>query len=232
VAAKDLPRVVGVVIGSANVGGGLGFLASGATRPFANTNLCTFAFGFAFFVAVFVIPQIAASPKVTGYGLGLSVTEVALLLVPTSAAGMIGGWSGGRTLDRLGPRAQVSLGALVGVAGYLALALAHGTAFALASESAAIGLAWGVILSGIYPVVLRTAGTDKTSIAAAVVLVFRNTGVSVGVTVSAVVIAGAGLAGQFPDEAGFTRAFLVAAAGAVAAFLLAAWLPRRAEHEG
>ena len=80
--------------------------------------------------------------------------------------------------------------------------------------------------------VLRSAGTDKTSIAAAVVLVFRNTGVSVGVTVSAVVIAGAGLAGQFRDEAGFTRAFLIAAAGAVAAFLLAAWLPRRARAGG
>jgi MFS family permease len=198
-----------------------------ATRPFVNTNLCTFAFGFAFFVAVFVIPQIAAAPEATGYGLGLTVTEVGLLLVPTSVAGMIGGWSGGRTLDRLGPRAQVSLGALVGVAGYLSLALAHDTAFALASESAAIGLAWGLILTGIYPVVLGTAGRDKTSIAAAVVLVFRNTGVSVGVTVSAVVIAGAGLAGPFHDEAGFTRAFLVAAAGAVAAFLLAAWLPRR-----
>jgi MFS family permease len=198
-----------------------------ATRPFLNANLCMFAFGFAFFVAVFVIPQIAASPEATGYGLGLSVTEIGLLLVPTSVAGLIGGWSGGRTLSRLGPRAQVSLGALIGVAGYLSLALAHDTAFALASESAAIGLAWGLILTGIYPVVLRTAGADKTSIAAAVVLVFRNTGVSVGVTVSAVVIAGAGLAGPFRDEAGFTRAFLVAAGGAVAAFLLAAWLPQR-----
>ena len=199
-----------------------------ARRPFVSTNLCAFAFGFGFFVAVFVIPQIAASPEATGYGLGLSVTKVGLLLVPTSVAGMIGGWAGGRTLERLGPRAQVSLGALIGVAGYLSLALVHDTALALASGSAAIGLAWGLILTGIYPLVLRTAGMDRTSISAAIVLVFRNTGVSVGVTVSAVVIAGAGLAGQFRDEAGFTRAFLIGAAGAVAAFLLAAWLPRRA----
>jgi MFS family permease len=332
VATKDLPRVVGVVIGAANVGGGLGFLASGVlvdafsavaifwflfaagailgigvaafapespvrapasldllgtallglglvslllavsegatwgwasievialfagaaialalfaaterrvreplvdlelivTRPFVNTNLCTFAFGFAFFVAIFVIPQIAASPEATGYGLGLSVTEVGFLLVPTSIAGLLGGWSGGRTVDRLGPRVQVGLGALVGFAGYISLALVHDTALALAFGSAAIGLAWGLILTGIYPVVLRSAGTDKTSIAAAVVLVFRNTGVSVGVTVSAVVIAGAGLSGPFRDEAGYTRALLLAAAGAVVAFLLAAGLPRRA----
>jgi MFS family permease len=198
-----------------------------ATRPFVNTNLCTFAFGFAFFVAVFVIPQIAASPKATGYGLGLSATEVGLLLVPTSVAGLLGGWAGGRTIDVLGPRNQVSLGALVGVAGYVSLALAHDTAFALASGSASIGLAWGLILTGIYPVVLRSASTDKTSIAAAVVLVFRKTGVSVGVTVAAVVIAGAGFAGQFRDEAGFTRPFALAGAGALVAFLLAAWLPRR-----
>jgi MFS family permease len=332
VAPDDLPRTVGVVIGAANVGGGLGFLASGllvdgfspaaifwflfaagallalgvallapespvrarvsldfpgtallglglvslllglsrgpawgwssvrvialfavaavalavfvatergrrdplvdlglvTVRPFANTNLCAFAFGFAFFVAVYAIPLIAASPEATGYGLGLSVTEVGLLLVPTSVAGLLGGWSGGRMLGRLGPRAQVSLGALVGVAGYLSLALGHDTAFALACGSAVIGLAWGLILTGIYPVVLRSAGTDKTSIAAAVVLVCRNIGVSVGVTVAAAIIAGAGLVGPFRDDVGYARAFLFGAIGAGVMLLLAAWLPRRA----
>jgi MFS family permease len=46
------------------------------TRPFLNANVCVSAFGFAFFVAVFLVPQIAASPESTGYGLGLSTVEI------------------------------------------------------------------------------------------------------------------------------------------------------------
>src|SRR5262249_35715819 len=104
-------------------------LALVATRPFVNTNICAFGFGFAFFVAVFVIPQIAASPDASGYGLGLSVTKIGLLLVPTSAAGLAGGWLGGRIVDVVGPRALVAAGTLVGVYCIVSHAIhAHDTA--------------------------------------------------------------------------------------------------------
>lgn len=57
-------------------------LALVVRRPFANANLCALLFGFAFFLSVYVIPQIAARPRGTGYGLALSTTEIGLLLTP------------------------------------------------------------------------------------------------------------------------------------------------------
>jgi len=331
VPAKDLPRMIGAVIGSANVGGGIGFLASGVLvdtfsaeaifwflfivglvliaavaafvpespvrakavidplgavllgsglaalllaiskgqgwgwgsgsivglfvgaavmllafgavegrlkeplvdlglvlrRPFTYTNLSAFAFGFSFFYALLVVPQIAALPTASGYGLGLSVTKIGLMLVPTSAAGLVAGWVGGRTVDRVGPRVLVASGSLIGGAAYLFMAYGTRSTANLVVGSGLLGVAWGLILTGIYPVVLRTAGADQSAIAAAVTLLFRNIGVSVGVTVAAVVIADAGRTGPFPAEHGYTRALICGAIGTAVTFGVAFLLPRR-----
>ena len=90
-----------------------------------------------------------------------------------------------------------------------------------------VGLGWGLILTSLYPVVLRKACADQSGIAVAVPLLLRNTGVSVGVTVAFVLITAAGLDGGFQDETGFIRAFAMRAGGAVVALLASAWLPGR-----
>jgi MFS family permease len=198
-------------------------------RPFANTNLCAAGFGFAFFTATVALPLIAAAPGASGYGLGLSTTRIGLLLVPTSVAGLVASWLGGRFVERIGPRSLAAVGSLLGVAGYVSLALAHATTFALGAASAVLGLAWGFILTALYPVVLRGASAERSAIAAAVTLLFRNASLSVGVTVTFVLITSAGRHGPFPADAGFTRVFLVAAAGAAATFAAALLLPRRAD---
>jgi MFS family permease len=196
-------------------------------RPFAYANLCAFVFGYGFFIAVFAIPQLASAPEESGYGLALSTTGIGFLLAPTSIAGLVGAWTGGRIVDRVGPRALAAAGSLVGVLGYVFLAAAHETILQLAVGGAAIGLGSGFLLTAMYPVVLRGAGTDVTGIAVAVLVVFRNTAVSVGVTVAFVIIAAAGLENGFRAESGYTRTFVMAAASAGLALLASALLPGR-----
>jgi MFS family permease len=199
-----------------------------AMRPFVQANLCAFVFGFAFFVGVFVLPLIAATPQESGYGLGFTTTKIGLLLLPTSAAGLGGSWAGGRLVELIGSRALTAIGFLCGVAGYASLAALHTTALALAAGCAVVGLGWGLVLTGIYPVVFGEASLDKGAIAPAVVLLHRNAGLSVGVTISFVIITAAGSSGHFPAETGFTWTFLVAAVGSAAALLVSLLLPRRA----
>jgi MFS family permease len=196
-------------------------------QPFARTNLCAFTFGFTFFIAIFVLPQIAATPKASGYGLELSPTEIGLLLAPTSVAGLAASWLGGRVVDRVGSRALVAAGGIIGVAGYLSLATSHAGVVAVGAASAAIGASWGLILTGVYPVVLRSASADKSAVAPAVTLVFRNISVSLGITIAFVLISDAGYAGAFRAEIGYTRAFVLGAAGATCAVLAALLLPGR-----
>jgi len=196
-------------------------------RPFANTNVCVFAFGFAFFTASYLIPQIAAAPERSGYGLGLSTTQIGLLLVPSCAAGLFAASVAGRVADRTGPRALVAAGSLCGLGGNLALSLWHGSVLAIALGSSGIGLGWGFILPGIYMVVLRWASADKSAVAASVTAIVRNTGVSVGVSVAFAIVTAAGLSGEFSSESGFVDALLVAALGSCATLVAALTLPGR-----
>jgi MFS family permease len=55
---------------------------------------------------VIVVPQIATLPKVTGDGLGYSVTTTGLLLVPIALSSIVGAWVAGRFVDVIGPRAH------------------------------------------------------------------------------------------------------------------------------
>lgn len=203
-------------------------LALVVRKPFANANVCAFAFGYAFFIAVFVVPQIAAAPAATGYGQGLSTTEIGLLLVPTGIGGMLGAWLGGRAVDSVGPRALVALGSLGGVGAYVSLMLEHNSWLGLSIPTAVLGFSAGLILTGIYPVVLRSSGTDKTGVAVAIAFVMRNTAVSLGVAAAFAIIDGAGLVGGFPADGGFTRAFGMGAAGAAVGFVASAFMPGRA----
>jgi predicted MFS family arabinose efflux permease len=196
-------------------------------KPFSNANLCSFTFGYAFFIAVFVVPQIAGSPDSTGYGQGLTTTEIGLLLVPTGAAGILGGWLGGRVADSVGPRALVVCGSMMGVAAYVSLMLAHDSWYALSIPTASLTFSVGLILTGIYPVVLRTSSEEATGVAVAIAVVMRNVAVALGVAVAFAIIDGAGVVAGFPAEDGFRKAFAMGAVGAAVASLSAAFMPGR-----
>jgi MFS family permease len=197
------------------------------TPPFAFANLCAAAFGYSFFLAVFLIPQIAAAPAATGYGSDLSTTAIGMVLLPTGLASVVGGLVGGRVVERRGPRALVAGGAVLGIAGYASLALAHSSPAALAIGSAVIGLAWGLILTGIASVVIGRAPRDSTSVAVAVNAVTRNTAVAIGAQVAFAIVAGPDVAGTFPAESGFTWAFAMGGLGAGLLLLASTLMPGR-----
>ena len=196
-------------------------------RPFANTNLCIFAFGFTFFSATLILPLIAATPSQSGYGLGLTTTRIGMLLALTSVAILVAAWVGGRVVDRIGPRLLAATGACFGLGGYCLLYAWHSSALALGIGTATVVVGSGFIPTAILAVVLRNVRWDTSAVATAVTLVFRSIGLAIGVTVVFSVISGAGLDGPFPNEAGFTRAFLVAAAGAAFTLLASFFLPGR-----
>jgi hypothetical protein len=83
--------------------------------PFANAIVCAFAVGYAFAVAVIVVPPLAALPTVTGYGLGYSTTSTGLLLVPMAVTSIAAAWVAGRHVDDVGPRALLAAGSAAAV---------------------------------------------------------------------------------------------------------------------
>lgn len=198
-----------------------------ARTPFANVNVCSFFFGFGFFVMAYVIPQIGAAPSASGYGLELSTTEIGLLLIPSCLASLAAAFVSGRVVDRVGPRLLVTTGALCGIAGNISLALAHDSVAAIALGSAVVGTAWGIMLTVLYIVVLGHATADKSAIATSIAAISRQVGLAIGVTLAFVLVTAAGFSGQFRSESGFTAAFVLGAIGASATLLAALTIPGR-----
>jgi MFS family permease len=197
------------------------------TRPFAQAHACAVALGFSFFIATFLTPVIAATPTASGYGSGLDALHVGLVLFPTGIATLLGAWLGGRAVDRVGPRALVAAGSALAACGYVSLAVAHDSPVRLAVGSAVVGLAAGPVLTAIAAVVVRSAGTDVTGVAASVNAVFRNTSVSVGAQIAFAIVASAGVVGGFPDDSAYEQAFSLGAGGAGLTFASAVLLPGR-----
>jgi len=196
--------------------------------PFGSANLCAFVFGYAFFIAVFTLPLIAAAPESTGYGLELGTIGIGLLLLPTGVASLAGGLAGGHLIARVGPRPLVAAGASLGVIGYAVLALAPSAVATLAAGSGAIGLAWGLILTGVASVVVIGAAPQSTAVAVAVNAVTRNTAVAIGAQVAFALIADAGLADGHPAESGYTAVFVMGGAAASLLLVAARIMPARA----
>jgi MFS family permease len=198
-------------------------------QPFLIANICVFAFGFSFVVALLLVPAIAGAPGGAEYGLDLSTIGIGLVLAPVGVAGFVSGWSAGKVVHRLGPRALVAAGASLMIAAYVFLAFEHTGRAALMTGTTLLGLAIGLVLTGVYSVVMNRSSSDKTSVAMAVNIVARNTAAAVGGQVSVAIVTAAGLVGGFPAGTGYTRAFLVSAIVAGALLLSSAFLPRRVE---
>jgi hypothetical protein len=88
-------------------------------------------------------------------------------------------------------------------------------------------LAWGLILTGIASVIVRSAASDSTSVAVAVNAVTRNTAAAIGAQVAFAIIAGADVAGTFPVESAYTWVFGMGGLGAALLLLASALMPGR-----
>lgn len=88
----------------------------------------------------------AQMPKVTGYGLGLSVLASGYVLCVISAGVILGGAVAGPVISRFGARQVMAVGSAVLVVAFLALAFHHGGIWSFIVWDAV----WGVTFSFVY----------------------------------------------------------------------------------
>jgi MFS family permease len=187
-------------------------LATVLRRPFRDAGLCALVFGLAFVPAVYLVAQIAGAPTSTGYGLGLSTTQIGLLLFPASICGFGGSWLAGHVVERVGPGILVVAGSLLAGAAYLLLAASHDTVAMLLVASAAVGVGTGLIPTSFYSVILHRIDPARSSATVSMPFVVRNVGASVGLTTAFVVVTSVTAVGGLPADDGYTRGFLFLAA--------------------
>lgn len=193
-------------------------------------NAAAVLMGAAMFSTFAFFPRFLQTPASTGWGLGATVGESGLLMLPMlvtmGAAGFLSG-----PLARVLPfRPQVTIASAVLAASTIAIALFHAAVWELMVEAAVFGLGLGIVYAAITSVVVQAVAPTETGVASGMNANLRTIGASIGVTVMTAVVTGSATAGGGPVEAGYTDGFLtvgIIGAGAAVVSLAAGLAMRR-----
>jgi MFS family permease len=224
--------------------------AAMALRSVWSANVAMGGLGFSLLIASALVPLIGAYPKLTGYGLGLSTTQIALVLVPASLATLVAGPLGGRLVPRTGARVQALCGTLLATVTYVALALLTPSVTGLALATIPLGIGVGLALGAITDLVALASPREQSATTLGVNVVIRVVATALGTQVAIAVVTAAPSAFPaaqalathigtshlpprvlaalaIPAYSGFRNAFWMAAAASVVALLAVTLTPSR-----
>jgi len=188
-------------------------------------NLVALLVGVAMYAAFAFLPQFLQTPSAAGYGFGASITESGLMNLPQTVASFLLGVVAGRIAARVGSKASLIAGVLVGGLGYLVFALAHDQRWEIYASSAVIGAGFGLVFAAMSNLVVAAVPPHQTGVASGMNANIRTIGGSIGAAVMAsVVTAHAGPAG-LPTETGYTTGFLMLTGAMLLAALAALLIP-------
>jgi EmrB/QacA subfamily drug resistance transporter len=201
-----------------------------ASRPVLLTNLASIMTGFAMYAIALVLPQLLQAPSETGYGLGQSMFVAGLVLAPSGVVMFLLSPLAARISNQRGPRTTLMVGLVIIAVSYLAGIYLSSTVWQLVLiacvNGAGVGLAFAALpalIMGVVPLhqtgvanglnaLMRSVGTSLSS--AAMALILTNLTVSIG-------------SRAVPTAAAFQLTFLVGAAAAIVALILAAFIPAK-----
>jgi MFS family permease len=193
----------------------------------ALTNAATFLVGFGMFGASFIITQFLQEPTSTGYGFGATAVQASLFVMPGTILLLITAPVSGLISSRAGPKRTLLAGAALGTVALGLLSAFHGSRIELYLWPAISAIDVGFALAAMPMLILDAVPLTHRGQSTATNQIFRLVGSSIGIQLAATFIAGSIGRTRLPAESGFTSAFVVEAASALGAFLLAITIPAR-----
>ncbi len=196
-------------------------------RPVFTTNLATLLVGFGLFGTFVLVPQLAQLPEATGYGFGLNATVAGLLMAPGGIVMLFVAPLVGRIGERSGSKLPLVAGCLIAAGGLTGLALTHGSTLLVVLWICVMNAGVGAAFAALPNLIVEAVDSHETGEATGVNTIMRNIGASIGSQVAASIVAGHVMAGGLPEDQGFKLAFLMGAAGGLAAAAAAVAIPAR-----
>jgi MFS family permease len=182
--------------------------------------------GLANYLLLASAPRLAQTPASTGYGFGSSIVVAGLVLLPFSVASVVASQLAKPLDRRAGPRAVLSLGALVLGAGLLLFGLVRDELWQLFVGSAVSGLGVGYVFAALPGVIVASVPVRETGSAMSLNQVLRYIGFSVGSALGATLLEAATPDGAaLPASGGYTAIALVGCGVCLAMAALTAFLP-------
>jgi MFS family permease len=193
-------------------------------RRSLSANVASVLLGFAMYGAFTLIPTFVQVPKATGYGLGGSVLDVGLYMLPSTVTMLVFSAFAGRIAARIGAAYSLCLGSLFAGTSYLWLAVAHAHAYDVLGFSAVQGIGFGIAYAALGTLAVQHVPMDQSGIASGINSLVRTAGGSVAGAVTASVLTASTVTGMpgVPTSGAYVLCFVVICVGAALSAVVAA----------
>ncbi|AHH99779.1 hypothetical protein KALB_6420 [Kutzneria albida DSM 43870] len=179
--------------------------------------------GFGATGAVLALINMVAQDPATGIGLGATVTEVSLYLLPGAVGSLVASPLAGRVIRATGHRPIVATGSAVMGCGFLALVFLHTAPWHVYLATGLIGTGSALVSTALYAGVMSSVDVGQTGVATSMLTISRIVGGSIGGTVCTA-LASAGSYG----ESGYVAAFALGGLASGLSLAMCALIPVRA----
>ncbi|MET8047329.1 MFS transporter [Streptosporangium sp. NPDC005286] len=159
-------------------------------------------------ISGFLFPLMMQTPEAAPVGLGLSPSVAGMLAFSTSIIGFVLTPVSGRVSAAAGARLSLMIGAAVGVAGVVMLAVLHKSVVGLVASTLVLGISTAFVYTALPNLVVEAVPAENTSEATGVNVVTRTAFQGVATSVGAVLLASATVPGTtFGTEAAYFKVF-------------------------
>ncbi|MEU9842672.1 MFS transporter [Actinomadura sp. NPDC048032] len=187
-----------------------------------SANVVSALLGFSMFAAFTLIAGfVQARPEELGYGLGGSVLDVGLYMLPSTVTMLVFSAMAGRLAGRLGPAYTLAIGSAFAGLCYAWLAVSNAHVYDMLAFSALQGVGFGIAYAALGTLAVRHVPMDQSGIASGINSLVRTTGGSVAGAVTASILAGRAAGAGVPSLGAYELCFWVVSAGAALAALIA-----------
>jgi MFS family permease len=189
-------------------------------------NVVAVCFGAIIYGSATLVPRLLQSPIATGYGLGFTLSDAGLLLLPQTVVVFLFGISAGRISRAFGSGRGVLAGCVLVAASCTLAVVLPGHTWAVLLVTLLLGGGFGLCFAGMPNVIVDFVDSAETGVATGINANLRNIGGAIGGQTIAVLLTIGTRADGMPDLAAVRLSFLALAAAAIAAAGTAAFLPR------
>jgi EmrB/QacA subfamily drug resistance transporter len=206
-----------------------------ASRPVLLTNLASIMTGFAMYAIALVLPQLLQAPSTTGYGLGQSMFVAGLVLAPSGVVMFLLSPLAARISNQHGPRTTLMVGLVIITISYLAAIYLNSTVWQLVLIACVNGAGVGLAFAALPALIMGVVPLHQTGVANGLNALMRSVGTSLSSAAMAIILTNLTMPvgnRAVPTAAAFQLTFLVGAAAAIIALILAAFIPARSRATG
>lgn len=189
------------------------------------TNLVALLFGASMFATYAFLPQFLQIPGGTGFGLGASITESGLIMLPMLVTMALAGFGSGPLTAFVSAKGQLVTGAALTTLSVLAIAGFHADRWEIALAGAVFGVGLGLAFSAMVNLVVQNVPSDQTGVASGMNTNLRTIGGAIGAAVFSTIVTSHLQPGGGPAESGYSIGFFTLAAVALGALAVAAIVP-------